>query len=778
MSIELQIQTSILGAITARAVQARLLTTCFPPIGAVYVDHVDVATVPIELFEANAAVRLRVPLDVFLVRREDILAAPNAVPTGVTMPASTVMVVLEMAATGAVVSLRCVDADLGPLGLALGASAPAAKAAIVGAVGSPVTSDLSAALKQLGVPVPISSRVELVGSIVSIRFEPAGDAVAHLLPGHDWGIFLDGVSVEKLAMSKVPSNLTSHITSLTIDAHWRPAGNIPHVDIDYAGKAPQVPDPFSGDIDGTLGLDFSLTPQPLRALRTTVHWSLHVNLGDFVPGFIDNLVESVIEGFMDPTKFGGTPIGDHAFTIDSALPVVSFGQAQFSYASVVASPTGMTIGGPVRLPLDPGKDTLQPSFHGFGLPSRLTFCSELARYGSGAPSRTVSLSEVTTTGSVWLENLGAFCDVEFVSPGNWIDPYVKRPAEDPEIRIVIPSVVALGITEPVRLIVRTARGVRLVDLGTPPPVTVDVNGNVTNAVTSYIPNCLSIDVEHGIKWAFAGGLLDQSVVNPPPEHPEWATYLGRHRGINVQLLTLFALEPGELIQFRSRDHAVDVTADRNGRALVPVLLQIANDQEPASLIRVNRRSIAGHFTVRATNFVDQASLPAGRQHGLASAVDSTAVLTTEFEDHIDIHEIGLLGAPILLKRETDRIQESNISCQTQPSHEEITFNPKLLPPRNVVTPVCDPLLVQRVNLPGITSLITLPGFPEAPIALAKMVDGSMLVLDLSEDGTARVAGTFSGPIGVLEVSGDWAIAADLNRISLYRVIREAEQCSC
>ena len=35
MSIELQIQSSILAAIAARAVQARLLATCFQPIGAV-----------------------------------------------------------------------------------------------------------------------------------------------------------------------------------------------------------------------------------------------------------------------------------------------------------------------------------------------------------------------------------------------------------------------------------------------------------------------------------------------------------------------------------------------------------------------------------------------------------------------------------------------------------------------------------------------------------------------------------------------------------------------
>jgi hypothetical protein len=794
MSIELQIQSSILGAITARAVQARLRTTCFAPIALVYVDHADVAATPVELIATNAAVRLRVPLDVFIAGRDDVLAAPNRVPAGAKVPAALVVVDLEMTVTGAIVSLQCVDADLGPLGGLLGAAAPAANAAIINAVGSPMKSDLGPALRQLGMPAPSSSKVELIAGIVAIRFEPAGEAVAHLFPGQEWGIFLDGVSVEKLAESKVPKGLRSHISSLALAGHWRPVGTTPHVDIDYAGKAPQVPDPFSGDIDGTLSCDFSLTFT--KSLRTTVNWSLHINLGDFVPGFIDNIVEDAVEDFMDPTAFGGTSIGDHAFTIDSPLPDASFGGAQFGYDSALASPAGMTIGGLVRLPIDPGKDTLQPSVHEFGLPYYLEFCRILAKTGSGMPHKAVPLSEVSTFGSVWLENLGAFCDYEILSPGDWIQPYVKLPTDTPEIRIAIPSLAALGVMEPVRFIVRTARGVRLIDLGIPPPAVTDADGNVTNALPDYIDNCLYIDVEHGIKWGKAGGLLDQSVVNPPLEHPDWRTYLGRHRGVDVQLITLSALEPGELIQFRSRDHVVQVTADRNGRALVPVLMPVANRQEPASLIRVNRRSIAGHVTVRTAIFMYQISLPTGKQHRLASSVHGGAVLTTEFKNHIDVHEIGSLGAPILSKRETSRIHESvggmahadasqlrpstmtkdmvlqKGALDTQPlaSGEETALNPQPLPPREPGTLSHHPPLA-RINLLGTKSVVAVPGFAEAPIALATMADGSMLILDLSDDRATRVAGTFVGPVGDLDVAGDWAVAASSKRLSIYRVTR-------
>ncbi|HXT20169.1 MAG TPA: hypothetical protein VN923_05425, partial [Thermoanaerobaculia bacterium] len=621
MSIELQIRASTMAAIAARAVQARLWETCFAPFPAGYLDRADVAG-PIEVVAANATVRLRVPVELYVVSRAAVLAAPNAVPAGATAPTGTVVVVLELAVNGALVSLRCVDVELGALAGVLGADAAAAKETIRQAVGSPAAADLTTTLQRLGMSAPSSSRVELVAGVVSIRFEPAGSAVDQLFPGQEWGMFLDGRAVERLAISRVPVNLGARITSLNLEAHWRPAGTTPHVDIDYAGKA-QVPDPFAGDVDGTLACDFSLTPTITKLLRTTVHWSLHIDLGDAVPGFVDDLVEGAIAAALNPTKFGGTAIGNHAFTIDSPLPEVAFGGARCGYTSVLASPAGMTIGGLVRLPADAGKDTVHLSVHAFGLPSRLYLCRELARSGSGVPPSTVTIAELSTSARVWLDSSGAICDLEIVSPGDWIRPYIRRPAETPEIDVVIPSAVALGIVQPVRIVVRTSRGVRLVDLGTPPAVEVDANGNVTNAVRSYIDNCLYITVgqgrDHVVGWGSEGGQgLDLDVLVPPLEHPDWATFLSRHRGIDVQLMTLSALEPGELIQFRSRDHAVDVTADRLGRALVPVLLPLADNAAPASLIRVNRRPIDGRFSVESTTFLSQASLPAGSRNSLSA----------------------------------------------------------------------------------------------------------------------------------------------------------------
>jgi len=807
MSIELQIQSSKLGEIAARAVQERLRTTCFAPISPLYIDHADVGSTPVEVVSAGAAVRLRVPIEIFVVSRAAVLAAPNAVPNGATTPTATVIVVLEMAATGAVVSLQGVDVELD--------NSQVPKGPILDAIGSPMTVDLTNLLNQLtGAPAPSSSRVERVGSVVTIRFDPAGDGAEHLFPGHEWGLFIDGPSVEDIARRKISDRLKSFFPALTTTEHWRPAGVVPHVDIDYAAKVP-VPDPWSVRIDGTLGCDFSLTPTITKFLRTTVHWSLHIDAGPLVPRFYEKQAEHLAAIAFDPKMFEGKPIDGHTFSLDSMLSEASFGGAKLEHASLMASAAGMTIGGPVRFVAPaPGKDTVQLSVGTFGPPFVLRSCRELAKVGSGDPPKTVSLSELETGCGVTLTGCGALCHVENASSpvNDWVMKYVTKPSdgtpgESQNVSIGMPTGVGLSITDPLRLIIRTPRGVRLVDLGVPPPVQYDDNGNVTNAIVSWLDSCLYIPGgpldDHGVKWG-------KDVVVQPPEDPAWTKYLGAQEVIDVQLVRLDGLDPGELLQFRSRDHAVDVTADRNGRATVPVLLPLANLQEvePASLVRVNRRSIAGHLTVRTATFVRRAQLEAGRQHSLASSVNGNVVLTTEFDDHIDVHEIGQLGAPMLVNRESAGQQQPQgglgqaeerhspaamgardltrheshdaIRPRVELSNEEVILNPQPLPPEEV-----DNLLpVERITLPGITSLLAVPGFAESPIALAAMADGSKLVLDLGEevalnpqplppdpDGTLRVAGTFTGPIGPLETSGDLAFAVDHDQLSIYRMIR-------
>src|SRR4029077_1828525 len=87
-------------------------------------------------------------------------------------------------------------------------------------------------------------------------------------------------------------------------------------------------------------------------------------------------------------------------------------------------------------------------------------------------------------------------------------------AESGEIRVVVPSKGALGITDSVQVIVRTSRGVRLVDFGAPPAAKVDADGNVTNVQLRYIDDCLYIPVGPEDPWGINWGDPSDLVINP------------------------------------------------------------------------------------------------------------------------------------------------------------------------------------------------------------------------------------------------------------------------
>jgi hypothetical protein len=87
-------------------------------------------------------------------------------------------------------------------------------------------------------------------------------------------------------------------------------------------------------------------------------------------------------------------------------------------------------------------------------------------------------------------------------------------------------------------------------------------------------------------------------------------------------------------------------------------------------------------------------------------------------------------------------------------------------------------------LPDVVSLMRVPGFEDAPIAIALMKDGAALVLDLANRQRPRVAGTFKGPIGAMQTAGDWALTSAGRVTSIYRVSRPPDDdrshddCSC
>jgi len=787
MGIELQIELTVFKTLLARNVQAKLRTTCFDPIGRVYLDHADVADAPIDAVAVSSAVNFRVPVDVYGVLRDAVLAAPNAVPAGATTPVSAigqggpVVLVLQLSIAGTVLTLTCIDVELGALQTPLGPAGAKAKSTIKNTIGTVGSVDLAASLGQLGAAAQSGpSTVELVDNVVSVRFGAQGPAAKHLFAVQEWGIFVDGKSVEQFAASQVPP-IGGDALSLAITPHWRPAGTKPHVDIDYGG-AVAVPDPFTAKADGTLACELSLTPTITKSLRMDVHWSLHVHLGDLVPGFVENFIEDKIAAAFDPASFGAIPAGDHAFAVERPLPPLTFGGAKLVYDSILASSKGMTLGGPVQLPTDVGRTVVEPKVTALGLPTRLEFCRELAKSGSGSPSKTVTITQVSTNGEIWLAECGAYCGIEVVSPGDWINPYINQPAagtigEQQDVTVSIPSSQALGITAPVQFIVRMARGVRLIDLGIPPAAEVDEQGHVVNAKLFYIPNCLyfSDHAQWGINW----GKVTQEVVDIPPETPDWSTFLGIGHGLDVHLVTMKGLQAGELLQYRSFYHAIDVTADARGQAIVPVFLPQSTSIAAAQLRRVNRQRVAGHVSVSTASFTRRASLRDAQHHALSVHADRTLTLTTFYADREDVHEIGLLGYALRLLRRTPTKGHRELSS-TQQFHErakelaagangevtrtfeEVELNPQPLPPEPPP---------EELGIKGIVSIFRVPGFERSPVAIATVERGDPLLLDLGATGTPRVAGTIRGPVGALQLAQGWAVGSARSASMLFEVRR-------
>ena len=570
-------------------------------------------------------------------------------------------------------------------------------------------------------------------------------------------------------MSKVPQDFRTRVPGLQITPHWRPAGTTPHVDVGYAGKIP-VPDPFSCKADGTFSCEFGLTPGMSYRLRTTVHWTLHLDLGDLVPGFIDNMAEDFVVAAVDPSKFGAVPLGDRAFALDSNLPPIKFGGSEFLYTGVLASPAGMTIGGPVKLPLMPSLDTVKVSPTAFGLPFRLQFCRELAKSGSGAPIKDMKINDVKTNARIYLEDAGIFCGFEVIAPGAWLSSYIfGSPAGTVgnwhDFSISVPGGVASKIKNPARIIVKTARGVRLADVGVPPPILVDANGQVTNARDTYIDNCLYIDPNgYGLKWRH-----DDLVI--PKEHPDWRELFTS--GVDVQLVTLNGLDRGELVTFRSAHHEISVTADQNGRAMVPALLPATFTGGAAELARTSRQPIAGTVTVQSALFETHATMAAAPGQTLSAGGGDTAMLTSRFSDRVEMRSISALGVSLLDSRSLDRDADADAS-QASPSTDK--------------TPACQPDPYGGSpgirEIPGVKTVIPVPGFADAPIAIARMEDGSSLVLDLKDRNRPRVAGTFTGPIGEVQIAGNWALTSAGHVAAIHRVSHPSDnersqgECSC
>ena len=388
-------------------------------------------------------------------------------------------------------------------------------------------------------------------------------------------------------------------------------------------------------------------------MRTTVLWVAHAYIAPGI-GIAEEKAEEKIEKKIHPEAFHPSSIGDHTFTIDSPVPQQSFLGCRLFLDVVAAAPAGMTVGGRVVLPVIHLPGPVQLEVGSFAPPTRIQLCSELQQIGGELPSKTLTPALVTCYGYLSLTDAGRFCGFDWPDAAPSLGSYVRGPAEGTvatssgplEFFVGVPGSVGNGITGAVRFVVRTARGVRLIDLGELPKVTVDASGQVTNARDWYIPNCMYISVEQGVEegvnWADAGinwgGAEGLDLTSDHRWERSWSDILGR-RGLDVQMVHVSGLEAGEQLRFRSATHAIDVTADAAGHAVLPAMFTLEGEQQPATLRRVGGGGLRDLVSTETATFQARASLPAGEVNTLAVQDAGEVLVSRQLADGVAVNDL-------------------------------------------------------------------------------------------------------------------------------------------
>jgi hypothetical protein len=755
MAVEVQFTEAAFHRMIAEAVQEQLYRTCVPGGAGPLVDHLDVGAAPIAIAAGDKAgtVAIRLPVDVFAVTQDELRAAPNATPAAALAPRDTMTVVLALTVQGTAVTIRAARRE--PSGLdAIPGLGPVADA-LVGSL-PPVERDLGELFDGLSLPRPAGSAAEAGAGVVALRFDAAGPLANRLAPGQEWGVFLDGAAVVSLVAARIAATPAAQSAQLT--PRWAPQDATPAVVIDFSRKF-DVPDPFSAAVSGSVTTTLTLPASPRPALLLGVSWSFGLHVAG-LPGFAETVAENLAKPFVAQLvgqEAGLRLTGPTSGEREQPLPRLDFAGARLSYGSLVATAEGMTLGGATRVMPAP-RDTLSITPLPFGVPSILVFCSQQAKTGSDRPPRTVSADAQSVSGGVTFSNHGRYCGVEMgeVPPGLLRFLNQPPPGDTESVGTVafrMSARAAAAVDRDVNFTLRTARGVRRVELGQP-QVVIDAEGNVANVRIDFIPDCLHIPPgrDFGASWGLDGEqVVDPGRFRPPPfEDPSWSRVLSEAGGVVVQLVTLDGLEPGELLQLRTPFHALDVTAAADGTARVPVILAVGGQVTPATLERVNRKSLAGHVSVQSAAFRPRITLPDAEAFAIGAGEDGRVLLGRR-EGNTWVADAIALAGPEAVQR-----------LDAEAGQRLAELNPQPLPP-------AEDSLVKAAGLDGVAEVATIPGFETVGLAVARLADGSAVLLEGGREG-ARVAGRFEGPMGRVAVAGPVAVTRAGGQLAVMEVI--------
>lgn len=783
MSFEIQIHQATLVTVIENTMQQGFRTRCLPSADPFYVDHIDVAAGDTTVAMSDGSVDFVVTVNVFVVTSQSVLAAANDVPDGAKTPVGQATLTLRLSVAGTVLSLTCTGVDLGVIGTFLGSSAATVEQQIQQAVGTVGSLDVGTIVSGIGLAAPSTSRLEIVGSSVLIRFDPPAAGQERLQSGQDWCLFADANTMEALAKSKLNpmlSKLDSFLTSVSPPTvGWAPSGSTPALNVVLDGEAP-VPDPFSGHVrlsaNVVIGLlhTFILNDGIGSDLTFDVSWQADINLGSALdillpPGVaeaIESLIVSMLTAQIDPTSFGAVPLGPQEFEMVQPLPQLSFATAAFNYGSVVGLPDGMVLGGSVTTP---GTDTSTLACIEGAFPDQFQLLVDCSHGGANS-NRQPTLDAVTASAGASFEHAGAVCDIHFVSPTKppiSLSPYLTAPAdgtitETGAVALTIPGTVAAVLStdpQPIQLWLQTARGVRLLDLGTPPSPQLDSEGNVTNCRVVVIDDCpVAVD-----RWYRVFHMYNPKWSVDPPE--SWLQQLDRVERFETVLIDVSGLEAGSIVRFDTPLAGLGAgstfCADGAGHVLLPAMLTARSTDENARLATADRQQLVDVTTATAVfQRVAVLHTPGALAHALAEQ-GGIALVTSTFADG---------------RTETTRLDRMGIPYSAQPAPGQAgapgtgaADAPGTVPARAQATTPAQP--PDEPGIPGLVALHPVPGFEDSGLQVAELDDGSHVCV-VDEAGQLRATGTIPDWPHMPPTGSAWAISASSgDRLAVFAVSR-------
>ncbi|NYF15516.1 hypothetical protein HDC37_000328 [Microbacterium sp. AK009] len=732
MTLELQIRESVISHAIVQWVQTRLFTLCVPTPLPVIVDHLDTVGAVGFTVRDDGAVAASLAARIFVVLEPDLLVNPGHPASQPATADLTVTIGLGIRDRALVI----VDATAEPSD-----NLPdVVRDAVV-----PLLNDLLDPLEgqQLFDVAPIITALEaaipsaepdlaLADGVLALRFGADGPFTPQLSASHDWGVVLDVEQALGLLRRRIPDRVP-------VTMQWRPDGATPTID---AGLS------FNAEVIGLeiAGITAVVTARPTfvepATLRLAASWGLDLT---GIASIAEPAVRRFVRGEVRRIFADATHDGAQSLYYDIPLPVLPdiLGSLP-TWGGIDSSPAGMTLGGPVRPVKLAPRELLTTSVYRFGRPIWWGRCRERAQAGSGNPPRSFAATDagVRVQAGVTFFDAGALCGVTLYPPSGDLASRLSADATGAGFDLTVGQ--GRRITSDVRMLVRTARGARVINLGRP---SIRENGDGTLDVqVNFINDCLHLS---GVWLKLALG----EAVNPedfrpgPVDEEDWITVLGARRGFNSHIVTLGGLDAGEAVTVTAHGLRVTVFADEAGQAVVPAFVAIGETLHDVTLARASHLPLPAEMSVETTEF-----------HWLADVGEADAAATRAIDGAVLIAR-DLAGEALL-----DEWQPDGETMLLRRDGGEVELNPQPLPPE----PPEAARLAAAAGLDDVVSAQVVPGF-DARLAIVQTQEGRGVIV--APGSRANVVGEWEGPLIGVHVEGGYALARSGGAVQLFSVRR-------